>query len=61
MAAEPDHLPAQGATHTPLPSGWTGLRGHSLATQLFTLLAPATPLELYVVGMNQHLLFLFSM
>jgi hypothetical protein len=59
MAAEPDHLPAQGATETSLPTGWMGLRSHSLAAQLFTLLAPATPLELCVVRVHQQFLCLF--
>jgi len=49
MAAEPDHLPPEGATETPLPLRRTDLRGLSLMTQLLTLLAPATPLELFVV------------
>jgi hypothetical protein len=59
VAAEPDHLAPQGAAEVPRSWRWTGLRSHSLAAQLFALLAPATPFELSVIRVHQHFLFLF--
>ena len=59
MAAEPDHLPAQRAAQMPCARCRTGLHSHSLPAQLFALLAPATALQLRVIRVHQHLLFLF--
>jgi hypothetical protein len=51
-AADPDHRSANGATDASLlPAG----RDESLPTGRLALLAPALPLDLNVVGMDQHL------
>jgi hypothetical protein len=56
-AADPDHLPADGASDLPR---WPTLREQSQALRRSSLLAPAATVDVVLVGMDQHFLVPFS-